>query len=316
MQLEALSVASYGHYYQIAYPNNELTSPRGQRRSALYDVVKARGSVNGTTFGWERANWFARAGLEVHETPTFERSSAWPHVQAEHLAVRAGVGVVDQSSFAKYEISGRGALPLLQQVAGADLDVVTGKIVHTQLLNARGGIEAGWELHVPTEYLRDLYERVLDAGEQFDLRDAGYRALNSLRLEKQYLAWAVDIKTDNDPFEAGLAFAVCPDKPELLAGPALRSVRDPVRRRLSWFSVDPEVTMPGGELLTRPRSELATTVRSAGYGCTVERTIFSAYVPIELCGDREFLVDVAGDAHPAIRPDQPLYDPEGSKIRS
>jgi len=415
--LEERSINAYATYYQIAFPNRELVAPRGQRRSALYDVLVSRGAVLGSKFGWERANWFAPTGTPRVEAPTFGRSNAWPHIDAEHQAVRHDVGVVDQSSFAKYEISGPGALRLLQRVAGADLDVAVGKIVYTQLLNARGGIEAdvtvtrlgedrfyfvtgsgfgrhdltfilqhapsdgsvdvrdvtsaigvlnlcgpgardvaqqiswadlsneafpymtaqridighapalalrttyvgelGWEFHVPTEYLRDLYERVVAAGAAHGIRDVGYRALNSLRLEKQYLAWAVDIKADNNPYEAGLGFAVKPDKPELLAGPALRTIRDEgPARRLCWFSADADVVMHGGECLTHPTATLVTNVRSAGYGYSVGRTIFSAYVPVALSRDTQFVVDVATAQHPATRHDGPLYDPGGSRIRA
>jgi 4-methylaminobutanoate oxidase (formaldehyde-forming) len=414
--LEARSIEAYGSYYQIAYPNRELDSPRGQRRSALYRTLHSRGAVFGTKFGWERPNWFATDGAAQFETPTFGRSNAVPSVAAEHDAVRTAVGVIDQSSFAKYEISGAGALPMLQQIAGADLDVSIGKVVYTQLLNRRGGIEAdvtitrltadefylvtgsafgrhdlafllqhapsdgsgrirdvtselgvlnvcgprardlattltwsdlsdsafpymtaqhldlgfapvralrttyvgesGWEFHVPSEYLLDLYERVIDAGSRFGVRDVGYRALESLRLEKQYLAWATDIKSDNNPYEAGLGFAVKPDKPQLLAGPALRRIRaDGITQKLCWFSADPAVVMHGGELLTHERQTLASTVRSAGLGHTVGRTIFSAYLPIALATETDFVVDVAGDRFPARRHDRALYDPSGSRIR-
>ena len=143
--------------------------------------------------------------------------------------------------------------------------------------------ELGWELHVPTEYVRGVYDDLLAAGAEHGLRDVGYRAVDSLRLEKQYLAWAVDIWSGTTPYEAGLGFAVEADKPELLAGPALRRIRDGgVARRLCWFSADPDVVMHGGELLTHEVRPLAQTVRSAGFGHTVGRTIFSAYVPVEL----------------------------------
>jgi 4-methylaminobutanoate oxidase (formaldehyde-forming) len=417
LQLEELSIGSYGHYYQVSYPNNELASPRGQRRSALYDILNSRGAVNGSKFGWERANWFAPKGVDPVEIPTFGRSNAWPYIEAEHQAVRNGVGIIDQTSFSKYEISGPGALPLLQRVAGANLDVKLGKIVYTQLLNASGGIEAdvtitrltdekfyfvtgsafgrhdvtfilqnapddgsvtisdvtsaygvinvcgprsrevvqkisyadlsheafpymtgqeidlghasvralratyvgelGWEFHVPTEYMRDLYERILEAGAEFDIRDVGYKAVNSLRLEKQFLAWAVDVKTDNNPYEADLAFAVRPDKQELLAGPALRKIRDEgVSEKLCWFSTEADVVMHGGELVAHPTAALASTVRSAGFGYTVRRNIFSAYVPIELSNDTDFIVEVAGERFPATRHDGPLYDAKGIRIRS
>ena len=74
--------------------------------------------------------------------------------------------------------------------------------------------------------MRDVYDKMVAAGSRTGVRDVGYRAVESLRLEKQYVAWAVDITADNDPYEAGLGFAVRPDKPGLLAGPALRAVRE------------------------------------------------------------------------------------------
>jgi 4-methylaminobutanoate oxidase (formaldehyde-forming) len=140
--LERLSVESYGHYYDIAYPNRPSPPPRGQRRSAIHDRLRERGAVFGNKFGYERANWFATDGADRTETPTFGRSEAWPFIAAEHRVVREAVGVVDQSSFSKFRIQGRSALATLQKVAGADLDSMVGKVVYTQLLNVRGGIEA------------------------------------------------------------------------------------------------------------------------------------------------------------------------------
>jgi glycine cleavage system aminomethyltransferase T/glycine/D-amino acid oxidase-like deaminating enzyme len=440
--LEALSVQAYGHYYDIAYPNRPAHPPRGQRRSAIYDRLDERGAVFGGKFGFERANWFAvnsagQRGTSRQETPTFGRSEAWPFIEAEHTAVRRSVGVVDQSSFVKFRLRGRGALATLQTVAGAEMDVPAGKVVYTQLLNARGGIEAdvtvtrlgeddfylvtgsgfgrhdvtfllqhapgdgsltiddvssgygvlnvcgprsrellaslssadfghaafsymtaqhvdigwapvlalratyagelGWELHVPTEYLRDLYDKIVAAGADLGLRDVGYRAIESLRLEKQYLAWAGDIRSDNNPYEAGLGFAVKPDKPALLAGPALRAVRKAgPAQRLCWFTTEfpatevpatefsttefsttgPGVIMHGGELLAHPGSGTQVSVRSAGFGFTVRRTIFSAYLPAAIAKEHDFEVEVMNKRYPATRHDQPLYDPTGARVRS
>jgi 4-methylaminobutanoate oxidase (formaldehyde-forming) len=430
--LEALSVQAYGHYYDIAYPNRPAHPPRGQRRSAVYDRLDERGAVFGGKFGFERANWFAvnsadQHSASRHETPTFGRSEAWPFIAAEHAAVRQQVGVIDQSSFVKFRIRGRGALGLLQKVAGAEMDVPAGKVVYTQLLNARGGIEAdvtvtrlgeddfylvtgsgfgrhdvtfllqhapgdgsltiddvssawgvlnvcgprsrellqplssadlgnaafrymtaqhvdigwapvlalratyagelGWELHVPAEYLRDLYDKIVAAGADLGLRDVGYRAIESLRLEKQYLAWAGDIRSDNNPYEAGLGFAVKPDKPALLAGPALRAIREAgPAQRLCWFTAElsttecpttaPAVIMHGGELLAHPGSGTQVSVRSAGFGFTVQRTIFSAYLPAAIAKEHDFEVEVMNQRFTATRHDQPLYDSTGARVRS
>jgi 4-methylaminobutanoate oxidase (formaldehyde-forming) len=438
--LQTLTAAAYGHYYDIAYPNRPAHPPRGQRRSAAYDRLDERGAVFGGKFGFERANWFAADGTSRQETLTFGRSEAWPFIEAEHAAVRQAAGVIDQSSFAKFRIRGRGALGLLQRVAGAEMDVAAGTVVYTQLLNPRGGIEAdvtvtrlgedefylvtgsgfgrhdvtfllqhaagdgsvtiddvssaagvlnvcgprsrellqslssgdfgneafrymtaqrvdlgwapalalrvtyagelGWELHVPAEYLRDLYDKIVAAGADLGLRDVGYRAIESLRLEKQYLAWAVDIRSDNNPYEAGLGFAVKPDKPDLLAGPALRAVREAgPAQRLCWFSAEfptgfsatgcsattfpatgfsptgADVTMHGGELLAHPDSGTQVSVRSAGFGFTVRRTIFSAYLPAAIARESDFEVEVMNQRFTATRHDLPLYDPKGARVR-
>lgn len=414
--LETLTIESYGHYYDVAYPNRPSHPPRGQRRSAIYDRLKERGAVFGSKFGFERANWFAPGHIDVSEHLTFGRSNAWEYVAAEHGAVRAGVGVIDQSSFSKFSIRGKNALALLQKVAGADIDMPIGKVAYTQLLNVRGGIEAdvtitrmaaehfylvtgsgfgrhdstfllqhapddgsaiiddvtsaygvlnvcgpkardvlqalssddfssdafpymsaretdigwapvvalrvtyvgelGWELHIPTEYVRDAYDKILHVGEQYGIRDIGYRATESLRLEKQFLAWAVDIRTDNNPYEAGLGFAVKLSKPELLAGQALREVKETgPRQRLCWFSTAADFVMHGGELVAHPGSTTQVSVRSAGYGHTVGRTIFSAYLPTEIAAETHFEVEIATERFPAIRQDVPLYDPKGERIR-
>ena len=415
--LETLAIESYGHYYDIAYPNRPGHQPRGQRRSAIYDALADRGAAFGRKFGFERADWFATGGASPAETPAFGRSEAWPFVEAEHRAVRLAVGVIDQSSFAKVLIRGRNALATLQKVAGADLDVGVGTIVYTPLLSAHGGIEAavtvtrlgeaefylvtgsafgrhdiafllqhapddesviiddissslgvltvcgpharelvsslsggdfsneafgymtarhidlgwapvlalragyvgelGWEFHVPPEYLRDLYDKIVAAGEPLGLRDVGYRAIESLRLEKQYLAWAVDIKPENNPYEAGLGFAVRPDKAELLAGPALRAIRENgPARRLCWFTTDTDALLHGGELLAHPASGLTASVRSAGFGFTVRHTVFSACVPAAIAREADFEVEVMNRRFPATRHDQPLYDPAGVRVRS
>lgn len=422
--LEHLSIAAYGHYYDIAFPHRTKAAARGQRRSALWDRLQERGAVFANKFGFERADWFAPGEVDAVEAPTFGRSEAWEHVAAEHVAVRESVGVVDQSSFSKIMIRGSGALALLQKVAGADLDVPIGKIVYCQLLNERGGIEAdvtitrlgeerfylvtgsafgrhdvtfllqhaptdgsvwiddvtsaygvlnvcgprsrevlqslseddfsnggfpymtareasvgwapvialrctyvgelGWELHVPSEYVRDLYDRIIEAGESFGIRDIGYRAVETLRLEKGYLAWAVDIRSDIDPYAAGLGFAVDLTKPDLLAGPVLRTTKEAgPDDRLCWFSTDADVVMRGGEMLVHPASGTQVGVKSAGFGHTVGRSIFSAYLPSDVAATTaddhdgaSFEVEVANERHPAARHTASLYDPVGARIRA
>ena len=299
------SVDSYWRYYQIHYPIEELLSARGGRRSPLYPLLAAKNAVFGSRFGWERPNWFAPAGSEAIDKPSFEARPNWfGPVGGECRAARERAVLIDQSSFSKYEISGPGAFATLQRLAAGDLDKPQGALVYTQLCNERGGIEAdltfarrdenrfymvtgsafgvrdmgwirkhlptdgsvtvqeltsaratlnlagprsrdilqqvvesdlsneafpymtarelrlglapvlalrvtylgelGYELHLPSEYAAHVYELLWAAGRDLGLADAGYRAINSLRLEKRYLYWGSDITPDYTPYEAGL----------------------------------------------------------------------------------------------------------------
>ena len=415
--LEELSIQSYGHYYDVAFPNRPNHPPRGQRRSAVYDRLRDRGAVFGNKFGFERANYFEPGQVDATETATFGRSESWERVAEEHRAVREAVGVIDQSSFSKFMIRGAGAMPLLQKVAGADVDMPIGKIAYTQLLNEAGGIEAdvtitrlgedrfyfvtgsgfgrhdvtfllqhapddgsvhiddvtsaygvlnvcgpkardvvqslsqddfsnetfpymtarethvgwapaialratyvgelGWELHIPSEYVRDAYDKILAAGEAYGIRDIGYRAIDTLRLEKHFLAWAGDIKSDNNPYEAGLGFAVKLGKPELLAGPALRAVNEAgPTQRLCWFSADiGDAVMHGGEMIVHAPTGTLASVKSAGFGHTIGRFMFSAYLPTGVAEETDFEVEVANVRYLATRDAAPPYDPRGVNIR-
>ena len=284
------SVDSYWRYYQIHYPIEELESARGGRRSPLYPLLKGKNAVFGSRFGWERPNWFAPAGTEAIDKPSFESRPNWfGPVGNECRAARERAVLIDQSSFSKYEIAGPGAFAALQRLAANDLDKPQGALVYTQLCNERGGIEAdltfarldenrfymvtgsafgvrdmgwirkhlptdgsvsvqeltsaratinlagplsrqileqvadgdvsnqafpymtarelrigfapvlalrvtylgelGWELHLPTEYAAHVYELLWAAGRDLGLADAGYRAIDLLRLEKRYLYW-------------------------------------------------------------------------------------------------------------------------------
>jgi 4-methylaminobutanoate oxidase (formaldehyde-forming) len=134
-------VELYGHHYRLTAPGSERVSGRGVRRSPLHDVLRARGAVFGSRGGWERPNWFAPPGTPAIDAPSFTGGNSWDDVGREALAVRNGVALVDQTSFAKFEVSGPGALDAVQWLSVADMDTSIGTITYTQLCNERGGIE-------------------------------------------------------------------------------------------------------------------------------------------------------------------------------
>jgi len=130
-----------GLLYAMHWPFRQPASARGVRRSVLHDRLAARGAVFGVVAGWERANWFATAGVEPRYVYTYGRQNWFPCAAAEHRAVREGVGLFDQSSLAKFRLQGPDATAVLQRLCANDVDLPPGRIVYTQMLNARGGIE-------------------------------------------------------------------------------------------------------------------------------------------------------------------------------
>ncbi|WP_127559871.1 GcvT family protein [Nioella ostreopsis] len=130
-----------GLLYADHYPYLQVTTSRGVRRSPLHEHLKARGAVFGEMAGWERANWFAFDGQEREYRYDWKGQNWFANHKAEHMAVREGVGLFDMTSFGKIRVEGRDALAYLQRLCAADMDVAPGKIVYTQMLNNRGGIE-------------------------------------------------------------------------------------------------------------------------------------------------------------------------------
>jgi glycine cleavage system T protein len=131
-----------GLLYADHFPYRQMATSRNIRRSPIHEHLKLRGAVFGEAVGWERANWFAKEGQEREYRYSWKRQNWFDNQREEHLAVRNGVGLFDMTSFGKIRIEGRDALPFLQQLCANQLDVEPGRIVYTQMLNNRGGIES------------------------------------------------------------------------------------------------------------------------------------------------------------------------------
>ena len=131
-----------GLLYADHFPYRQPETARGVRRSPLHAHLLARGAVMGETAGWERANWVAAPGQEREYKYSWDRQDFFDNIRAEHMALREGVGLYDMSSFGKLRIEGPGACAFLNRVCGAQIDAPVGRLIYTQMLNARGGIEA------------------------------------------------------------------------------------------------------------------------------------------------------------------------------
>ena len=133
---------SLGLLYAAHYPFRQHETARGVRRSPLHDRLRAAGACHGELAGWERPNWYAPPGMAARYEYSFGRQNWFGCAAAEHRAVRERVALFDLSSFAKYRFEGRDAARVLNRVCANDIDVPPGRIVYTQWLNERGGIEA------------------------------------------------------------------------------------------------------------------------------------------------------------------------------
>ncbi len=177
--------------------------------------------------------------------------------------------------------------------------------------------ELGWELYASAEYGAALWELLWEKGTEFGLVGAGYRAIESLRLEKAYRVWGSDITGETDPLSAGLGFCVDWDK-DFLGRDALVAVRDagPTRRLCCLVLDDPATVALGGEPV-RIDDELVGRVTSGGFGYTVGRSIAYAYLPVGLAVPGTALqIDIFGEwAGGAVGADI-LYDPAGRKVRA
>ena len=164
----------YQTYYDIHYPNEERFAGRPLRLSAAYPRLVELGASFGEKSGWERPNWFGSNGADRPEIEAL-RPRGWagqhwdPAIGAEALATRQAAGLYDESSFAKIEVSGPGACAFLQRLCANDVDVEPGRIVYTQMLNSRAGIETDFTV---TRLAADLFFIV--TGTAFGNHDLGW----------------------------------------------------------------------------------------------------------------------------------------------
>jgi 4-methylaminobutanoate oxidase (formaldehyde-forming) len=204
------------------------------------------------------------------------------------------------------------AFPYLtaQQVIIGDVPVLALRVTYVG--------ELGWEIYAPMEYGLKLWDTLWDAGQSLGITAAGYRAIESLRLEKGYRYWSTDIHSEYNPYEAGLGFAVKLQKGDFIGRAALERIKaEGVKRKLCCLIVDdPQAVALGGEPLLAGEQVLGR-VTSGGYGYTVRRSIVYGYLPVEYAvpGSR-VEVQLFGIRYPATVSKEPLYDPKNEKIKA
>jgi 4-methylaminobutanoate oxidase (formaldehyde-forming) len=184
--------------------------------------------------------------------------------------------------------------------------------------------ELGWELHMPVEFAAAVYEAVMAAGAEHGIVNAGYRAIESLRLEKGYRAWGAEIGPDHSPLVAGLDWAVKLKANTPFQGRDALAAQGakPLPRRMACFTADPNVILLGRETIYRDGKRVGW-LSSGGFGYTVGKSIGYGYVREPEAGvTRDFVLsgryelEVATERVPAEVTLDPLYDARNARIRA
>ena len=183
--------------------------------------------------------------------------------------------------------------------------------------------ELGWEIYIPTEFAQSVYDLIIEKGKAYDLKHAGYHALNSLRIEKGYRHWGHDITIDDTPIEAGLAFAVSFKKEGGFIGKEalLKQKEERIKKRLVQFILeDPEPLLYHNEPIWRD-DIIVGYITSSMFGHTIGRSIGMGYVNNEDGATPDFVksgsyeIEIACKRYPASASLQPSYDPKNERIR-
>jgi 4-methylaminobutanoate oxidase (formaldehyde-forming) len=292
-----------------------LLNARGTYESDVTIARLARDTfliVTGTAQAVRDADWIRRRIPEDARATLADVTSAYAVIAVMGPRSRALLSRVSRADF------GNDAFPF-GAIREADVGYAT---VWASRRTYVG--ELGWELFVPTEFAATVYDTLTEAGVEFGLADAGYYAIEGLRLEKGYRAWGRELTPDYTPWEAGLGFAVRLDKGDFLGREALAAAKAKplVRRCVSLVARDADAPLAhGGELVLRDGRPVGE-VTSAAFGAAVGRVVALAYVSSAgeaidaawLAGGR-FEVEIAGARAPVAASLKAPYDPASGRTR-
>ncbi|MBL8705224.1 MAG: GcvT family protein [Rhodospirillales bacterium] len=403
----------YADEYAIAYPNQERPVGRDARLGPLHATLKAKGAVFGSRNGWERPQWFAAKGETPEDKLSFRRTNWFAPMQREARMVREKGGLLDLSSFSKYEVGGPDAAKLLDRLVANKLPKKIGGIALCHMLLANGYIrsevtvtrlaedrfflvtaaaaqlydldwirqhvaheervtvedlseawgclvvagpqsraalsrhtnadlgnaafpwrtmrpiviagaevralrlnyvgELGWELFMPAADLPKVYAALSGEG----LGDFGFRAMDSLRIEKSYRGWGSDINTEVTPLEAGFDRFVALDKGDFIGRDALlKQKAEGVRKRVVTLSVEASDTDARGNEPVFDGDRVVGITTSGTYGAWTRQSLAIAYVDADRAAPGTALsVELMGERRAArVIPDSP-FDPENVRLR-
>ena len=406
---------NYSRRFSIRFPNEELPAGRPLRTTPVYDRLLAAGAQMGEAYGLEQALWFAPTG--VVDEFSWRRSTDFEHVAREVNAVRAAVGMMEISSFAKYTIRGSGAsewldrlltcrLPAEGRMTLAPMLNYAGKLIgdfslanlgdgeyfiagsglaenyhmrwFTQNLPEDGSVEIiargaglvglsiagpksrellqrlvdedvgnqafrfldirqldvgmasclvgrvsftgdlGYEIWMKPEFQRYVFDLIQSQGEDLGLRLFGSRALNSLRIEKNFGSWAREYRPVYGPYEAGMGRFVALKKEADFIGKAAAAAEKESggKLRLRVFVVEAKDADAIGDEPIRYEGEVKGWVTSGGYAHASGVSVAMGYVAKEIA-DKQYgwSIDILGETLPAAPQIEPLFDPSAERMR-
>ena len=423
---------SLGYLYDNHFPYHQFSTGRGLRRSPLHRFFEERGACYGEVAGWERPNWFLSQedldkGVEAKYEYSWEKQNWFDYHRAEHMAMRETVGMYEMLSFSKIRVKGTDAMDYLQYICANDVDVPIGKIVYTQWLNRKAGIEAdvtitrlakddylvvggsmcanrdmnwleknlpegancaffdatnsenclaimgpnsrallqsltdydlshenmpfgstcqmalgmvnvrahrltyvgelGWEIYFPIEFSEYVAELLFEKGQEFSLKLCGMHAVDSCRTEKAYRHFGHDITDEDNVLEAGLGFAVKPDKKPSKFGKfighqaVLEKEEKGLEKRLLQFLLDdPEIMLYHNEPILID-GKVVSYLSSGSYGHALGASVGLGYIDCvadvsdEMILSNNYTLEVAGEIQTVKVSIKPMFDPANSKIR-
>ena len=419
---------SLGLLYAMHWPYYQHLTARGARKSVFHDRLNSMGAVFGDTAGWERPNWYAPEGMAREYEYSFGPQNWHEQCTAESHATRDAVALYDQSSFAKFMVQGKDSCAVLNRISANNVDVDPGRIVYTQWLNERGGIEAdltvtrlgenefmvvtagaaqtrdmawlkrhipedahcfvtdvtsglpmlglmgpnsrallssvtssdlsneampfgrskeidigysrvrasrityvgelGWELYIPAEFAQNVFDTLIDAGDEFGLKPAGMHAMNACRTEKGYRHWGHDIADEDTPVEAGLGFAVAYNKNGGFIGrDAVMKQREAnvLKKRMVAICLEDDSSdapmMYHEEPIYRDGKIIGATT-SGSWGHRLGKSLGLGYVHCDDGVTKDFLdsgnfeIEIAWQRHKAKVQFAPFYDPKSERIKA
>jgi dimethylglycine dehydrogenase len=410
------NIETYGHVFDIHYPNLEMPAARPLKTSPCYQRMCQAGAVWGQKYGWERPNWFAPEGIEAVDIYSFYRSKDFEFVADECRTVREAVALIDFTPFSKFEISGPGTVKWLDGLVANRLPKV-GQVRLAHILSRQGGIrseltitrldddyfyvvtpgwaekfdedflvkalpidgtvkvknittdngcfvitgprsrellqqltdvdlgkdafpwfttksiaiegvgsvrairvsyvgELGWELHHNLDQQNALFDLLFDKGASLGLRPIGMRAIDSLRLEKSYRGWNLDLSSEYSPFESGIDRFVALDKGDFRGREALiKQQTNGIQQKMVTLEIDDCEVQP---ILNAPLYEsnrMVGRITSGGYGHTLKKVLALAYLDATDTKSKHYQAEILGQRYPAKIIDDSPYDPE-NKVQS